>query len=614
MSRGTCHDPLRTSRTGPAAWLALAAGGLAGLGVLSACSNPLAPIDADYGERTPAERLRSIDRLDRDQYRRAQSPTGSTAVDPTTGERATTEQTPPTVPPPPESLDLTIEAARAATLEHNLDIRTQLIEPTILGESLRREEARFEAVFRPSVRHTDSNSPTFDATAANQQQTTSFGGGVDIPLRTGGRVSVDLNANRQKTPNNPFFLADAYTSGVTFSISQPLLQGAGRRVNTAPIRIAEYDRRISEAQAKLQLIRRVTDADKAYWELYAARKALEVRQTQFELAQAQLDRAKRLVDAGDAPPIEVTRAESGLAERLEGIVTAENAVAVQAREIKRIMNIPGITMDSPTRIVQATEPDATQFEFDGPRLADFAVDSRMEMLELELQLAQDFTRIETAKNRTLPDIALDYQYSFPGVGRSLASSVNQIRSGDFHRWTVGLTGNIPLGNEAALAGLQEAILRRLQRLSTKDARAQSIRAEVLNAVGNTSTAYQRILAARQSVLAAGRTLEAERRQFDAGARTSTDVLDAATRLAEAQLSEIRAIADYQIAQVDLAFATGTVMGAAKIDWAPLDPREGLTPQRGQSPGDPTPPALPFYPDPATRPEPVLQDAVGRARE
>ena len=44
---------------------------------------------------------------------------------------------------------------------------------------------------------------------------------------------------------------------------------------------------------------------------------------------------------------------------------------------------------------------------------------------------------------------------------------------------------------------------------------------------------------------------------------------AATRLAESQFSEIRAITDYQIAQVDLAFATGTLLGAAKVDWAPI---------------------------------------------
>ena len=60
----------------------------------------------------------------------------------------------------------------------------------------------------------------------------------------------------------------------------------------------------------------------------------------------------------------------------------------------------------------------------------------------------------------------------------------------------------------------------------------------------------------------------EERQFNQGLRTSTDVLDAQTRLANAQSDEVQAVAEYQIAQVDIAFATGTVLGAAKVVWVP----------------------------------------------
>ncbi len=82
--------------------------------------------------------------------------------------------------------------------------------------------------------------------------------------------------------------------------------------------------------------------------------------------------------------------------------------------------------------------------------------------------------------------------------------------------------------------------------------------------------WQRILAARQEVLLAAETLKAEQNQFDQGASTSTDVLDQATRLADAQLGEIRAVTDYQVTQVDLAFATGTLLGYDRVRWEPRD--------------------------------------------
>ena len=67
-------------------------------------------------------------------------------------------------------------------------------------------------------------------------------------------------------------------------------------------------------------------------------------------------------------------------------------------------------------------------------------------------------------------------------------------------------------------------------------------------------------------------LEAEQRQFDVGRSTTTDVLDADANLANARLTEIRAIVEYQIAQIDLAVATGTLLGQSKVDWEPSDPR------------------------------------------
>ena len=95
-----------------------------------------------------------------------------------------------------------------------------------------------------------------------------------------------------------------------------------------------------------------------------------------------------------------------------------------------------------------------------------------------------------------------------------------------------------------------------------------IEEEVLAALDRLETDWQRILAARRRVVAQTRVVEAEERQFVQGLRTSTEVLEAVTALAAAALSEIAATADYQIAQVDIAFATGTVLGASKVVWQP----------------------------------------------
>jgi outer membrane protein TolC len=338
--------------------------------------------------------------------------------------------------------------------------------------------------------------------------------------------------------------------------------------------VADSSRQQSLARTRLEVIRQLAAVDRSYWRLSAAQRAVEVRVQQWELAQAQAERAQRLSRAGNVADIEVVRAQSGVADRVEQIIVAQNTVLLRQRELKQIVNIPGLDVDTGVAIMPVTEPDPVRYVYDAPALADAAVESRMEMLELELQLAQDAARVAFERNSALPLLAMQYTYRINGLGGTEGEAFNSLAENNFEDWSVGLSAEIPLGNEQARSRVAQAVLGRLQRLATRDARRQAIRKEVYDALDQLETSWQRILASRQSVLLRARALEAEQRQFEVGRSTSNDVLDADAALAEARLGEVSALADYQIAQVDLAFATGTLLGAAKVEWAPADPRGG----------------------------------------
>jgi len=130
-----------------------------------------------------------------------------------------------------------------------------------------------------------------------------------------------------------------------------------------------------------------------------------------------------------------------------------------------------------------------------------------------------------------------------------------------------------VGNQAAKSRLRQILLQRIQRLSTQKDREDLIKLEVLNAAEQLRTNWQRILASQQNAIVSGRLYEAEKRQFEQGQRTSTEVLDAQSNLDNAQLAELSALVGYQIALVDLAHATGTLLGSAQVEWQ----ARGLTP-------------------------------------
>ena len=533
-----------------------------GLFLLAGCESDYGrPAGEEYYEiKIPPEKLRQIETLDLAKAEKSDRPDVNE------------------VKVPPEELELTLEQCRALAMENNLDLKVQLISPAIAAERVSEEEARFEAAFFSNIGYTKTDMPGvsyLDDITGSQRDYASTDLGVQVPLRTGGTVTFNLADRRTKTNAELINFNPYYGSGLSASISQPLLRNAGNRTNTYAIRIAKYERQITDARTKLEVIRIIAALDRVYWRLYAARKEFDVRKKQYELAEIQLGQARRFVDSGERAQIEVIRAEAGVAQQLEAIIVAENSLRDRERDLKRILDKTGLEMQTPTVLIPATEPDPIRYEFTKQQLVGTAIENRMEMLELELQIAEDISTIDYTRNQALPLVTLDYTYNINGLGATRDDSFDLLRDKRFEDHRFGLQLLIPLGNEVAKSRLRQAFYQRRQRLATRNSRRALIEIEVLNAVDQLEANWQRILASRQNAILAGRLFEAEKRQFELGLRTSTDVLDAQTKFANAQSAEILALAEYQIALVDLGYATGTLLGAAKVHWEPIVPESSM---------------------------------------
>lgn len=539
--------------------------GLTALSLGACTSNPFAAAPGDTDQIAPTDRLRRVGTLELSRF-----------------------EAPPAAADPAEQIEnardryaglervgLSIEQARAEAFVHNLGLEATLVNPVIAAERVNQEEGRFNALFTLSAAWSQTDDAVATALADAQATSKGITPGLTVPLRTGGELTITAPVSSFETNNAFSVLNPAIAADLRFSLSHNLLRGAGRRVATHSIRLADLDRQISESQAKLEVIRTLGEVDRAYWRLYASIRALEVLEQQYAVAREQFDRAERRLNAGSGAEIDVVRAQSGMADRVEQIIRGQNDVRLRERELKALLNAPGLGVGSAVIMDTTTDPDPVRYEFDTSVLVEAAIDNRMELLELELRLARDAAQIAFDENQTLPLLAMQYTYGINGLGGSLSDAAEVTYRNNFEDWSVGLRAEVPLGNDERRASLAQSILTRLQRLSTRQARRTQIEKEVRDAVDQLSSTWQRILASRQAVALASRTLDAERRQFDVGRSTSTDVLDADANLAESRLTEIRAVVEYQIAQIDLAVATGTVLGQAGIEWEPRDPREGL---------------------------------------
>nr|WP_228518883.1 TolC family protein [Methylophilus sp. 13] len=484
---------------------------------------------------------------------------------------------------PKQGPQLSIADVRQKALQNNLNLQVAKIDPTIAAQSLREEQAKFDQVIFAYAKYGQkdlpamagdkvifkSDNPALDSElvklnpAAQNKEFWELETGIKVPLRTGG--SVTLSAPLENYQSKGSLPSDQYRSALRFSFSQPLLRNAGRQVNEASIRIAALDQDSAQLRTRLQSIRIVTMVDKAYWDLYEAWAALDVRRNQYEYASQNLAMVKRRVQEGLTAAIEVNRAEIGVADRMEALIIAETNLKLAQRQLQFLLNeLPeqGVTS---LPWVPSTTPNLVKFEFDREKLLKDALDSRIELLDQELKLSADQLQIDYLQNQTLPMFTLDYQYGALSSSANRAGNIGQdLLNGQYNDWSVGLKFEMPVSNEARKAKLDKAIAQRMQRLTNKTLQALTVKREIHDALDKLEQNWQRILAARQQVMIAGYNYEAELKQFNEGLRTMTEVLETLTRLGEAQIKEIRAINDYQIALIDLTFATGTVLGYTQI--------------------------------------------------
>lgn len=475
--------------------------------------------------------------------------------------------------PEPAEYAISLGECRALTLENNLDLRVQLINPSIARQSVNMEEAKFESTFNGNITYSKTNTPT--------ASTIDIGGsaidssyidlGVNVPLRTGGTLTFDLVDRGTKTDSLYSIFNPSYENDFSASISQPLLRNAGKSVNTNSIRIARYNSSITDTRTKLEVTRIIANVDRAYWRLYAARRMLAVRKQQYDLSKALFEQTERFVEVGVKPRIEIIRTKASMAEKLEAIITAENDVRNTERDLKRMLNKKGLGMETKTIIIPSSPPDPVHYEPDRKNMVKNALKNRMEMLELEIQLAMDNSNIDFYKNQTLPLFTMEYKYNINGLGPARSDSYNMLFNDDFHDNRFSLQMKIPIGNKEAKSRYRKAVYERAQRLASRESKEAEIKSDVLTQIDKLEANWQRILASRQATILQDEQYRAEKKQFELGLVSSTDVLNAQTNLAEAQRAEIASVTEYQIALIDLAYATGTLLGAAKVEWEPVVP-------------------------------------------
>jgi len=338
-----------------------------------------------------------------------------------------------------------------------------------------------------------------------------------------------------KTFLGPFknFDARLFLSQRVFDLSAIRNYQAGK----AGVRVAE----LQEALAREQVASRTGIS---YLEALRADRAVVAAQANVELARALLQLAQDQRNAGVATGVDVTRAQTRLAEQQVGLAQAQTDSEQARLNLQRLIGLPlgsPLTLTDQLRFVEDPLPSIDT------AVAQAAHDRR------EIQVAEEENRAaqreaQAARAEHLPSLEVNGNYGPSGITPS---------SFDLPTRRVAVQLNVPIFNGGLTQGRVTAAASRERQteLTLADVRGQ-VEEDVRLALTTLRTAAVQVRAAEETVTLAERELEMSRDRFRAGVADNLEVISAQASLANARAAQVQALAAYNAARLNLAAALG----------------------------------------------------------
>ena len=474
--------------------------------------------------------------------------------------------------PGASAVDLTVDEAVTRALDRNLDIAVERINPQTYDLTI----ASLRGTYQPVVTSTIGRNyivqlPTSQLIGGvrveNTTGTANVGTSWSLPWY-GSSVTVGFNNRKQDSTNLFTTFTPQYNATLSFGVVQPLLRGFKIDLTRQQLEVQTLNRDISEIQLQSTLVNTVANVRNAYWDLVAAREAVEVARRSLALAEKLVEDNQVRVEVGTLAPIDVYQAESEAATRRQSLAQADQTLKTAELALKRLIVSGTDDPMWPAIIVPVDRPDFRPVPIDLTGAVRAALEGRTDLKQARKQLDSSLVNVDYLGNQRLP--ALDFQagYGLQGIGGTryirdgtggpviavipggYGDAVSMMGAADYPQWNASVVMSYPLGTSAADAQHARAKLQVSQARARVRALELQVATEVTNIASQIESNLRRVEAATAARELAQKRLEAEESKFEVGMSTNFFVVQAQRDLFDAQIVELRARLDYQKSIVD----------------------------------------------------------------
>ena len=474
---------------------------------------------------------------------------------------------------------LTIEEAAKLALENNLGIRIARYSPQSQDLSVAQARAAWVPTFQDTFQKNSAASPNTNFLAGSLGgKTTSayFSNSAALAQNTpwGGNYQVGWDGQRSTNNSNFSTFSPQIRSGLSFSVSQPILRNYSIDAARQQVMASIKNREISDIDLQQTIATTMRTVRNAYWNLAYATASLAVQRQSLELAQQSLRDTRARVEIGTTPPIDIVEAESEVATREEAVIVAEAGIKTAEDNLRALVYDPS-TPDFWTMTIEAVDiPPFQPITVDVDAAVRNAMDRRTDLRRQTKSLEINDVEIRYLHNQTLPDVSANVDYGLSGlgglnlvrgpgpfgpgsgavvdtIGRSFGATLGDLFANRYPQWTAGVSVSYPIGRSPQEASLARARIDYSQAQAQLKNQQLQVSTQVRESARQVQTNQKRVETTRAARSFADRRLEAEQRKFAAGTSTSFIVFQAQRDLSQARNNELRAILDYNQSVVDL---------------------------------------------------------------
>lgn len=469
---------------------------------------------------------------------------------------------------------LSITDAIDASVRGNLNLVFARMNPAKTDQDVIAEEAKFLPVFDAAISYTDTKdaraSSILDGSPSPTSENISYSVSATQKFSYGTQLRVFTSASRAETNSAYATLNPDYNARLGLEITQPLLKGAGRTVNLAPIAIAKSRRRESGLQLKKQILDTILNAETAYWNLSTAYAFRDLKQSNIDLAQRLLEENRVKFNVGLIRKQDVLQAEANLALAEEEIITANQLI--EKRNDEMLGSFGRLEFDNNPVFSVALLPQDSVEVPDFNSVVKGALDT-----DLDLQIAleaieRNKIEVSVAEDNVNPTLNLRAGGSMLGREGNFGEAYKSSANAKGYSWNAGLDLSFPWGLRSEKATRAKAKIT----LRQSDVNLSNVRQDLMLSL---RLAYRSLEAGLESRKSAARTLalnnesfEQQKALYDVGLVTFRDVLQAQKDLDDSKQRYLDAVYAVIIARARLSRLDGTILERFGFNWDAVEER------------------------------------------